>query len=119
MKGEYLMKGSTGTNTSTIIYIRKSKKGECDCKKCKFGKNLSDNSTYCVITKEFYERKRVCSHYSKIKSRKKRYLKKRYCNCRKCEFGKEITDDSIHCNITGKTHKDKRVCCHYSKIKKN
>lgn len=44
------MKGSTGSNTNTIIYIkRKRKTTSCDCKQCKHGSKLN-NKVYCNVT---------------------------------------------------------------------
>lgn len=64
------MKGTTGTNTGTLIHTRKRKKSRpSNCKKC-FHARIVDGVAYCMLSGDVNVKKSTCKHYIKKDSTK-------------------------------------------------
>lgn len=62
-----MSRGSTGTNTSSVVYIKKPKAVPCNCYKCKHSKKVG-STIYCKFYDVFSPRKTRCGRYWPVKA---------------------------------------------------
>lgn len=74
-------KGSIGTQTSTIIHVKKANRIACDCARCKYSKKGA-GTIYCSYYDIFSPNRKTCARYwcvkpsQTIKKKKKKKIKK-------------------------------------------
>lgn len=67
-------KGSTGTNTSTVIRVPKADRIECDCARCKHSKR-GVGTLYCTYYDIFSPARKSCARYWCVKPAPKKKKK--------------------------------------------
>ena len=71
------MKGSIGTQTSTIIHVKKPKRIKCDCSKCRHGKKAA-GTIYCSYYDIFSPKRTSCVRYWGPKPKNSKKQKKKH-----------------------------------------
>lgn len=61
-----MAKGSTGTNTSTMIHVKKPDSKKCDCARCRHSKRGA-GTIYCSYYDIFSPDRKTCPRYWCVK----------------------------------------------------